>query len=544
MIQFAFVLLYFLFACSSCSVNSSEFDSAEGRNSSNAFLKTEGINILDSTGQPIQLRGVAFGNEVWYNSGIPQFHHQADDYRRVREMGMNFVRFYLHTGTFEDTTQINQFKDSGWAWLDSNIAWAKSQGVYLNLNVHVPPGGFQSNGEGGALWDEASNQLRLKSFWAELASRYAEEPTIASYDLLNEPTTTESIEQWQSLAQELVDTIRTVDTNHIIIVEKLLTVIDNWSLNEQLNYVFVDDPFNQIVYQFHFYEPLEYSHQNTSWTTLGEGGFYPNENLLSPVETQWKGDKNLIILSEGNQDWKVYESGLFTYEDSSYNIFKPSIQASLLQDGILSMRGFEVLEYSPEGELLGSVHLHTTKDSLPFFVWSEGKDLEYSYQNESGQFEHHLTGSRSYANASLTQYRFEPKWKHSYQVKAELRGQNLPKASTAGLKFDFEWTDKPIFKRNEAFLRHRLLEEINFIHQQGYPIYLGEFGLYSDCFEGKGGLQWVEDVLEVLQQEQIHWTYHSYHEDNFGIYQDGQQFPNEDLGRKDLIQLFQKKLIP
>lgn len=543
MIQFVLTLLLLL-TFSSCSVNSSHVDSEEERGSTSVFLKTQGIDIIDSTGQPIQLRGVAFGNEVWYNSGIPRFHHQTEDYRRVKEMGMNFVRFYLHTGTFEETTQSNQYKESGWAWLDSNIAWAKTHGIYLNLNVHVPPGGFQSNGEGGALWDDASNQLRLKSFWAELAKRYAEEPTIASYDLLNEPSTTESIDQWQTLAQELVDTIRTLDTNHIIIVEKLLTVIDNWSINEQLNYVFVDDPMDQIVYQFHFYEPIEYTHQNTAWTTLGEGGSYPDENRLSPVSTQWVGDENLITLPEGDRDWQAYESGLFTYEDSSYNLLKPSIQASLLQDGSLSLRGFEVLEYSPEGQLLGTLHLHTAKDSLPLYVWSENDDLDYEYVKVSDQFEHHFTGSQSYANASLSQYRFEPKWKHSYKVKAELRGQNIPSTAIAGFKFDFEWTEQQIFRRNQAALKHSLLKEIQFIHQQGYPIYLGEFGLYSECFEGKGGLQWVEDVLDVLEEEKIHWTYHSYHEDHFGIYRDGKQFPHEDLGRKDLIQLFKNKLIP
>jgi endoglucanase len=44
----------------------------------------------------------------------------------------------------------------------------KKHNVYLILNIHVPQGGFQSNGEGMELWDNPENQKRLKHFGTTL----------------------------------------------------------------------------------------------------------------------------------------------------------------------------------------------------------------------------------------------------------------------------------------------------------------------------------------------------------------------------------------
>ena len=65
---------------------------------------------------------------------------------------MNAVRFYMNYRTFESDAAPGKNLDDGWQWLDDNIAWAKRHGVYLILNMHVPPGGFQSLGNGKALW--------------------------------------------------------------------------------------------------------------------------------------------------------------------------------------------------------------------------------------------------------------------------------------------------------------------------------------------------------------------------------------------------------
>ena len=54
--------------------------------------------------------------------------------------------------------------------------------------------------------------------------------------------------------------------------------------------------------------------------------------------------------------------------------------------------------------------------------------------------------------------------------------------------------------------------------RQNVPMYLGEFGAYRACFEhDKGGLAWVSDMLDILRERSLPFTYHADHEDAFRI---------------------------
>jgi aryl-phospho-beta-D-glucosidase BglC (GH1 family) len=228
----------------------------------------------------VYLKGISFGNDVWANKAIPDTHHNELDYARISGWGMNVVRFYMNYRTFEDDAAPFVYKDEGFAWLDMNVKWAKAHGVKLILNIHVPQGGFQSDGDGSSLWTDPRNQERLIALWRAIASRYANEPTIAGYDLLNEPSVTESKEQWRSLAERTIAAIRTVDDNHLIVIERLGAIAGDWSLDDELNFFLVSDA--NVAYTFHFYLPVAYTLQSASWTTFGEGGRYPDE-----TRTEW-----------------------------------------------------------------------------------------------------------------------------------------------------------------------------------------------------------------------------------------------------------------
>ncbi len=146
-----------------------------------AFVRRRGASLVAGEGdRPVRLQGVCFGNGVWGNPGTaPASHHSEIDLDRVREMNMNAVRFYLNDALLQS--------GAAWDWIDRNVAWARPRGVYLILNMHVPPGGFQSLGDGMALWNDATNRDRLRSQWRQVAERYRNEPVIAGYDLVNEP---------------------------------------------------------------------------------------------------------------------------------------------------------------------------------------------------------------------------------------------------------------------------------------------------------------------------------------------------------------------
>ena len=151
------------------------------------FYRVNGTSIVDSGNMPILLKGIAMGNMVWSSSYPPANDHNEDSFRELSELGFNSVRFYLNYCFFEDAQAPYTYKETGFDWLDQNIAWAKKYGIRLILNMHIPQGGFQSQGKGLALWQNPENQKRLIALWTEIAGRYADEDAIIGYSLINEP---------------------------------------------------------------------------------------------------------------------------------------------------------------------------------------------------------------------------------------------------------------------------------------------------------------------------------------------------------------------
>lgn len=229
------------------------------------FYRVDGTDVVDSTGQPVQLKGISLGNMLWSSYDPVDNDHSEESFRELSELGFNCVRFYLSYHYFEDEHNPYHYKESGFAWLDQNIAWAKKHNIRLILNMHAPQGGYQSSGEGLALWQDPNNQRRLIALWTEIATRYASEETIIGYGLLNEPTVPlladipSTIAQCSSLLQRITDGIRTVDKNHIIFAERLFAIIDTSTGIANWNFTYDDILLpladENTVYEFHHYPP-------------------------------------------------------------------------------------------------------------------------------------------------------------------------------------------------------------------------------------------------------------------------------------------------
>jgi aryl-phospho-beta-D-glucosidase BglC (GH1 family) len=243
----------------------------------NPFLHAVGRDLVDGAGRKVVLRGLCFGNQVWGDPALPpRRHHGEADYAYLRSLGVNAIRFYLNDRLFEDPGAPGAYQAEAWTWLDDNFAWARRHGIYLVLNLHVPPGGFQSNGGGGALWYVQENRERFVALWRAVAARYREEPALAGYDLLNEPVVASDPAEWEHLARRTAAAVREVDPRHALFVERTNAVIGtggspdwNEDRNGELNFFLLDD--TNVVYEFHFYKPMAFTHQGAAWVPALRG---------------------------------------------------------------------------------------------------------------------------------------------------------------------------------------------------------------------------------------------------------------------------------
>ena len=122
------------------------------------------------------------------------------DIDSMKSWGFNSVRLPMHYNLYtlpiekEPVKGQNTWIDKGFQLTDSLLAWCKANNMYLILDLHAAPGG-QGNDLNIAdrdttypsLWASEENQKKTVALWKKLAERYANEPWIGGYDLINEP---------------------------------------------------------------------------------------------------------------------------------------------------------------------------------------------------------------------------------------------------------------------------------------------------------------------------------------------------------------------
>jgi endoglucanase len=169
---------------------------------------------------------------------------QKTDIDSLASWGFNSIRLPMHYDLFtlavkdEPVAGKNTWLPTGFKMVDDLLKWCKENKIYLILDLHAAPGGqgndlpiSDRNPDEPSLWQSQANQDKTVALWKELAKRYANEPYIGGYDILNEtnwgfdnPEDKRGTEEKRSIPLRdffirLTKAIREVDKNHIIFLE-------------------------------------------------------------------------------------------------------------------------------------------------------------------------------------------------------------------------------------------------------------------------------------------------------------------------------------
>lgn len=242
---------------------------------SQGFLKAHGTAIVDEQGHEVILRGMGLGGwmlqegymlqisnkgmqhlikaritdligqencDKFYDQWL-QNHMTRADVDSLAKWGFNSIRLPMHYNLFtlpieeEPVAGQQTWLNKGFELTDSLLSWCKANGLYLILDLHAAPGGQGKDANISdydetkpSLWESEQNKEKTVALWRKLAERYANEPFIGGYDLINEPNWTfesknrngleDTLNQpiWD-LYQRITQAIRDVDKKHIIIIE-------------------------------------------------------------------------------------------------------------------------------------------------------------------------------------------------------------------------------------------------------------------------------------------------------------------------------------
>lgn len=198
------------------------------------FLRTEGDTIVDGHGDQVLLRGVNVNQLVDFYQPRPDVAATRplteDDFAGIASYGFNVVRLNLSWSALEP--QRGRFDAAYIAKITDAVRWAKANKLYVVLDMHqdgwsnaaTPAGTTCRPGtdpmwgyDGAPAWatvtdgaprceftgrdispagdrafenfyfDTDGIQTALVDAWGRLAAHFKDDPTVAGYDLLNEP---------------------------------------------------------------------------------------------------------------------------------------------------------------------------------------------------------------------------------------------------------------------------------------------------------------------------------------------------------------------
>ena len=111
---------------------------------------------------------------------------------RIAALGFDSIRLPLNARLLMPDGQ-STFDEDGFASVKRVVDWAHQHGIFVVLDMHAAPGGQTGTNidadanEKPELLSDTNHRDRLVAPWKEIAQRYASEPAVLGYDLLNEP---------------------------------------------------------------------------------------------------------------------------------------------------------------------------------------------------------------------------------------------------------------------------------------------------------------------------------------------------------------------
>lgn len=182
----------------------------------------------------------------------------ADDIGTIAAAGYNVVRIPLWWGQFFD---LDKPTPSGWRSdafdvLDQIVRACQAHNVYVILDMHgvigsQSPASNTGQAKQNTYWTSAEAKKNTDFMWSKIAKHYAQDSTIAGYDLINEPAPPKEMPAKETVwgaYDRLYHAVRNADPHHIIFMEGAFGKWD-WDM--------LPDPtlhsWKNVVYEMHEY---------------------------------------------------------------------------------------------------------------------------------------------------------------------------------------------------------------------------------------------------------------------------------------------------
>ncbi len=216
------------------------------------------INTINSNSSNLEMPfGVNLAGAEFAEENMPGILDQQYTYPNAEELdyyqskGLKLIRLPFRWERIQlefeeslETENINKIKEV--------VQMATDRDMYIILDLHNY-GRYRINGTDEIIGSNQVSVANVRDVWTKLADEFKDETNIWGYGIMNEPHDMLGSTSWFSIAQEIINGIRSVDTKTPIIVGG-----DSWSSAERWREESDDlknlvDSSNKIIYEAHVY---------------------------------------------------------------------------------------------------------------------------------------------------------------------------------------------------------------------------------------------------------------------------------------------------
>ena len=181
------------------------------------------------------------------------------DVKQISEWEFDHIRIPIDYEVLE--TMAGEVILEGYEYVSKVISWCQKYSLNIVLDLHKAYGyDFNDAGDGvkNNLFTNEELKRRFIKLWVNIANAYGEHSNVA-FELLNEVVEEENTESWNELIKRTVAAIREVTKETPIIYGGI-----KWNSTHTLKYLDIPQD-DHIIFTFHFYEPLIFTHQKAYW---------------------------------------------------------------------------------------------------------------------------------------------------------------------------------------------------------------------------------------------------------------------------------------
>lgn len=241
------------------------------------------------------------------------------DIEKIASWGMDHVRIPVDYNVLENDE--GGYREDGFARIEKALEWCEKNGLKVVLDLHKTFGfSFDSGYKEFGFFENEAYQERFYKLWEQLAQHFGKYSDKVVFELLNEVTDEKYIGEWNRISYECIKRIRAFAPDTLILV-------GSYHNNSADTVHALAAPYDdKVVYNFHCYEPLKFTHQGATWTAeinpeervafkdCGATSAFFREFFASAVETAKKNNTSLYCGEYGVIDVATPEDTVEWYK--------------------------------------------------------------------------------------------------------------------------------------------------------------------------------------------------------------------------------------